>query len=49
MIKSSWTDWGVAYRYPAEDGSEPDPTLEELSEALDLIAQLEIALRSLAP
>jgi HEPN domain-containing protein len=49
MIKRSWTAWGIAYRYPAEDESEPEPTLEELSEAFDLIEHLEIALRSLAP
>jgi hypothetical protein len=44
-----WTMWGVAYRYPGEDSPEPEPSVEELSQALDLIAQLEAELRSLAP
>jgi hypothetical protein len=46
---SSWTSWGVAYRYPGEDEPEPEPSAEELSGALEAIAQLDIALRSFAP
>jgi HEPN domain-containing protein len=45
----AWTTWSVAYRYPGEDGPEPEPTVEELFQALDLISQLDAALRSLAP
>jgi HEPN domain-containing protein len=45
----AWTTWGVAYRYPGEAEPEPEPTMEELIKALDLIAQLAAALRSLAP
>ncbi|MDR3530100.1 MAG: HEPN domain-containing protein [Rhodopila sp.] len=45
----SWTSWSVAYRYPGEAGLEPEPSVEELSQALDVIAQLDAALRSLAP
>jgi hypothetical protein len=48
-IMGSWTAWGVAYRYPGEDGPEPEPAAEELSGALDAITQLDAALRSLAP
>ena len=44
-----WTVWSVAYRYPGEDESEPDPTIDELSRALETIAQLDFALQSLAP
>ena len=45
----SWTSWGVAYRYPGEDGPEPEPSAEELSGALEAIIQLDTALRSFAP
>jgi HEPN domain-containing protein len=45
----SWTAWGVAYRYPGEDEPEPEPSAEELLGALDVIGQLDGALRSLAP
>jgi HEPN domain-containing protein len=45
----AWTAWGVAYRYPAEDDPEPEPSTEELCEALDAIAELDTALRSRAP
>ncbi|MGA3401747.1 MAG: HEPN domain-containing protein [Acetobacteraceae bacterium] len=45
----AWTAWGVAYRYPGEDEPEPEPDAEELSGALDVIAQLDAALRSHAP
>jgi HEPN domain-containing protein len=46
---SSWTAWGVAYRYPAEDEPEPEPGTEELFGALDAIGQLDAALWSFAP
>ena len=45
----AWTAWGVAYRYPGEDEPEPEPSVEELRAALDVIAQLDAALRSYAP
>jgi len=45
----AWTAWGVAYRYPGEDEPEPELSVEELSAALDVIAKLDIALRSHAP
>jgi hypothetical protein len=44
-----WTSWGVGYRYPNEEQSEPEPSIEELREALGLFGQLIIAVRSLAP
>lgn len=43
-----WTAWSVAYHYPGETGAEPEPSTEEIRQALDLIIQLEAALRSLA-
>ena len=46
---ADWNAWSVAYRYPGEAGGEPVPSADELSRALDLIAQLEAAPRSLAP
>ncbi len=44
-----WTTWGVAYRYPGEAEPEPEPSVEELYEALELISSLADVLRSLAP
>jgi HEPN domain-containing protein len=44
-----WTTWSIAYRYPGEDGPEPEPSVEDLNRALDVIGRLETALRSLAP
>jgi len=44
-----WTLWSVAYRYPGEAGAEPEPSIAELSRALELIARLDAALRALAP
>ena len=49
MMMGAWTAWGVAYRYPGEDEPEPEPSAEELSGALDTIAQLDAVLRSLEP
>jgi HEPN domain-containing protein len=46
---SAWTTWGVAYRYPDEAEPEPEPSVKELTEALDSISLLAAALRSLAP
>lgn len=43
-----WTAWSVAYRYPGEAGPEPEPSVEELRRALDLIGRLEAALRAVA-
>jgi len=45
----AWTTWRVAYRYPGESGPEPEPSAQELSQALDMIERLDAALRSLAP
>jgi len=39
----------VLRRYPVEDEPEPEPSIEELSAALDAIKQLDTALWSLAP
>lgn len=44
-----WTAWSVAYRYPGEAGVEPEPSAEEIRLALNVIIQLDAALRSLAP
>ena len=44
-----WNARSVAYRYPGEAGREPEPSVEELSRALDVIGQFEVALLSLAP
>jgi HEPN domain-containing protein len=44
-----WTAWSVAYRYPGEADPAPGPTAEELNQALDLVARLSEALRSLGP
>jgi HEPN domain-containing protein len=44
-----WTAWNIAYRYPDLAEPQPEPTAEELSRALDAIARLDTALRSLAP
>jgi HEPN domain-containing protein len=46
---ADWNAWSVAYRYPGEAGGEPEPPADELSAALEVIAQLDAALRSLAP
>lgn len=45
----AWNAWNIAYRYPDFADEEPEPSVEELSRALEVIAQLEAALRSLAP
>jgi HEPN domain-containing protein len=44
-----WTTWGVAYRYPGEPGPEPEPSPEDLAQALNLIVRLAEALRVLGP
>jgi HEPN domain-containing protein len=44
-----WTAWSVAYRYPDLAEPQPEPSAEELSQALDMIERLDTALRSLAP
>ena len=46
---ANWTHWSVAYRYPDDPGPEPEPSTDELRQALDLIKRLESALRALAP
>jgi hypothetical protein len=45
----AWTSWSVAYRYPGEAGPEPEPSVSEPLQALDVITRLDVALRSLAP
>jgi HEPN domain-containing protein len=45
----AWTAWSVAYRYPGEADPEPEPTTQELGEALSLIERLVTALQSLGP
>jgi HEPN domain-containing protein len=45
-----WTVWGIAYRYPSPGGSpEPEPTIAELRNALQLIDELASAVRALGP
>ncbi|MGD0431657.1 MAG: HEPN domain-containing protein [Acetobacteraceae bacterium] len=44
-----WTAWSVVYRYPGETVPIPEPSIEELTRALDLIANLANMLRSLGP
>lgn len=46
---AAWTHWAIAYRYPDDQGPEPDPSNDELREALLLIEQLAAALRALDP
>ncbi len=46
---ANWTHWSVAYRYPDDPGPEPEPSADELRDALNLIKRLEDALRALAP
>ncbi len=45
----TWTAWSVAYRYPGESGPQPEPSADEMSQALDAIERLDMALRLLAP
>jgi HEPN domain-containing protein len=45
----AWTAWSVVYRYPGETAPVPEPSVEELTEALDLIARLAETLRALGP
>jgi HEPN domain-containing protein len=42
-----WTIWNVAYRYPTEELPEPEPTAEELQQALEVLDHLAARLRSL--
>jgi HEPN domain-containing protein len=44
-----WTNWNIAYRHPDIDEPVVLPTLEELTRALDLIANLAQMLRTLEP
>lgn len=44
-----WTAWNVAYRYPDLAEPQPEPSAEELSQALALISRLATALQSLGP
>jgi len=46
---NAWSAWGVAYRYPPEEDQEPEPTIDELLEALERLGRFEAALRSLGP
>lgn len=48
-ISEAWTEWGVAYRYPEENLSEPEPDVDALRHALEVIARLDSELRLLAP
>lgn len=43
------TTWNIAYRYPAEAGPEPEPSVAELSRALEVIDRLADALRTSRP
>ena len=49
MAMEAWTIWAVAFRYPSENLPEPEPDSSEIRDALELIAQLDAALRALAP
>ena len=44
-----WTAWSVAYRYPGEAGPEPEPSVAELVQALEVVDGLGAALRTLEP
>jgi HEPN domain-containing protein len=44
-----WTAWGAVYRYPGEADPIPEPSAEELAQALDVIERLADMLRSLGP
>jgi HEPN domain-containing protein len=45
----AWSSWAIVYRYPDETGPVPEPSAEELAQALDLISGLAEMLRSLGP
>ena len=49
VAMGDWSNWNIAYRYPDIVAPEPEPTIEELIRALDLIARLAETLRSLGP
>ena len=42
-----WTAWSVMFRYPSETGPEPEPPVEELWAALDVLASFQDALQAL--
>jgi HEPN domain-containing protein len=44
-----WTTWNIACRYPDEAEPEPEPSVAELSSALEAIDRLASVLRELAP
>jgi HEPN domain-containing protein len=45
----AWSAWGVAYRYPSEQDQEPEPSVDDLLEALERLRRLEAALLSHCP
>jgi HEPN domain-containing protein len=49
VAMQDWTTWSIAYRYPDLAEPQAEPSAEELSRALDLIAGLAAELRALAP
>jgi hypothetical protein len=46
---TDWTSWSVAYRYPDLAEPEPIPSPDELTRALQAIAQLADALKAFGP
>jgi HEPN domain-containing protein len=44
-----WTSWSIAYRYPDLADPDPVPSADELSQALQSIARLADALKTLGP
>jgi HEPN domain-containing protein len=44
---AGWSRWAVAYRYPAESGPEPEPSIAELRAALEDIDRLAVEARQL--
>lgn len=47
-LMGKWTVWNVAYRYPMDGIPEPEPSPDELRQALRIIDGLAARLRSLA-
>jgi hypothetical protein len=45
----AWSGWAVDYRYPGETNHPPEPSADELTEAVILIRQLADMRRSLGP
>lgn len=49
MPMGDWTAWSVAFRYPSENGPEPEPAAAELLAALDVLANVQAAILAFGP